>query len=118
MIFIGKDKPSKVYGKVWNVDKKEKYTDITISTGDKQQDGTWKNSSWRCRLVGQAKDVEVNQGDKVIITSAKIENIWDKDNKKEWLKLIVFDIEVEGVELPEWKDVEEVSDESTEDLPF
>ena len=116
MIFI-KD-PNKIYAKVWKVDKKENYTAVNISTSDKQQDGSYKNSSWSCRLVGKAKDVEVAEGDKLIINSAKIENIYDKEAKKCWLNIIVFDAEVEGIKLPEWQDVEEVDDESSEDLPF
>ena len=89
MIFI-KD-PNKIYAKVWRVDKKENYTAVSISTSDKQQDGSYKNSSWSCRLVGKAKDVIVEEGDLLTINSAKIENIYDKEAKKCWLNIIVFD---------------------------
>ena len=95
MIFIKNDK---IYAKVWKVDVKEKYTSLQISTSDKQQDGTYKNSGWNCRLVGKAKDIAVNENDRIVITSAKIENIYDKENKKSWLNIIVFDFENENSE--------------------
>ena len=96
MIYISKGKESKIYAKVWKVDKKENYTALNISTSDKQQDGTYKNSSWNARLVGKAKDVQVNEGDRITITSAKIENIYNKEQKRSWLNIIVFDLEVDS----------------------
>ena len=113
MIFI--KEPNKIYAKVWKVDKKEKYTALRVSTGEKQEDGAWKNSNWNAKLVGKVKDMDVTKGDTLIIKSAKIENPYDKKNDKEWLCIVVFDAEVEGVKLPEWKDVQEVDDEI---LPF
>ena len=109
MIFIKNDK---IYAKVWKVDKKEKYTSLQISTSDKQQDGTYKNSGWNCRLVGKAKDIAVNENDRIVITSAKIENIYDKENKKSWLNIIVFDFTNEnggdGFHVPSLDEVEEM----------
>ena len=114
MIFI--KEPNKIYAKVWKVDKKEKYTALRVSTGDKQEDGTWKNSNWNAKLVGKAKDIDVAEGDTLIITSAKIENPYDKKSEKEWLCIIVFNGEVQGQKLPEWEEVGEVDTES--ELPF
>ncbi len=84
---------NKAYAKVWKVDVKEKYTSLQITTGDKQADGSYKNSSWNARLVGKAKDILVNKDDRIEIKSAKIENIYDKVNKKSWLNIIIFDFE-------------------------
>ena len=84
---------NKAYAKVWKVDVKEKYTALQISTGDKQADGTYKNSNWNARLVGKAKDIPVSEGDRIEIKSAKIENIYDKANNKNWLNVIIFDFE-------------------------
>ena len=115
MIFI-KD-PNKIYAKVWKVDKKENYTALRVSTGEKQEDGTWKNSNWNARLVGKAKDIDVSEGDKLIIKSAKIENPYDKKNDKEWLCIVVFDADVGSVAVKsdnEWQQV----DDSEEILPF
>ena len=94
MIYIG-EKGSKIYGRVWKVWKKEKYTDLNISTGDKQEDGSYKNSKWPVRLVGKA-NIEVAEGDNIVITKAKIENIYDKERNKEWLRVIAFELEDNG----------------------
>ena len=102
---------NKAFAKVWKVDKKEKYTALNISTSDKQQDGTYKNSSWNARLVGKSKDIAINEGDRITITSAKIENIYNKEQKKSWLNIIVFDLTVDGSD--GFKEVEEDTD-----LPF
>ena len=114
MIYISKDKPSKIYAKVWKVDKKENYTTLQISTSDKQQDDTYKNSNWNCRVVGKAKDIEVNEGDRIVIDSAKVENVWDKKNKKNWLNIIVFSFETEGQQDNPFVE----SDNSDDMLPF
>lgn len=95
MIFLKNDK---IFAKVWKVDKKDKYTSLQISTGDKQQDGTYKYSSWSARLVGKAKDIAINENDRIVITSAKIENIHDKEKNKSWLNIIVFDFTNENNE--------------------
>ena len=84
---------NKAYAKVWKVDVKEKYIALQMTTGDKQTDGSYKNSSWNARLVGKAKDIQINEGDGIEIKSAKIENIYDKTNKKNWLNIIIFDFE-------------------------
>ena len=93
MIIIS-DKPSKIYARVWKVWKKEKYTDLSVSTGDKQEDGSYKNSKWPARLVGKA-NIEVSEGDSIVITKAKIENVYDKERNKEWLRIIAFELESE-----------------------
>lgn len=90
MIFIKQDS---FYGKVFSVDDKGIYKKIVLGTGDKQQDGTWKNSSWNCRLVGKAKDIQVSKDDRIKVTSAKIENVYDKKNNKSWLNVIIFNFE-------------------------
>ena len=115
MIYISKDKATKIYAKVWKVEKKENYVALNISTSDKQQDGTYKNSSWNCRLVGQAKDFIVNEGDRITITSAKIENIYNKEQGKSWLNIIVFEFENENVNN---NDGFKPIDDSDDDLPF
>ena len=86
---------NKAFLKVWKVEKKEKYTALSCSTSDKQQDGNYKNSNWNVRLVGKANDVEVAEGDKIVVKSGKVENIWDKENNKNWLNVIVFELETD-----------------------
>lgn len=104
------DKPSKIYARVWKVWKKEKYTDLSISTGDKQEDGSYKNSKWPARLVGKA-NIDVAEGDSIVITKAKIENVWDKDNNREWLRIIAFELESKDEGFYP-------VDDGEEDLPF
>lgn len=104
---------NKAYAKVWKVDPRQNYTALNISTGDKQQDGSYKNSNWNARLVGKAKDITVNEGDRIEITSAKIENIWDKQNNRNWLNVIIFDFVVQDSD-GGFKPIEE----DEEELPF
>ena len=81
---------NKGFFKVWKVEQKEKYTSLQCSTGDKQQDGTYKNSNWNVRLVGDAKQLSISEGDTLIVESGKIENIWDKEGERNWLNVIVY----------------------------
>lgn len=97
MIYIG-EKGSKIYAKVWNVDSKEKYTDLRVTTSDKQEDGSYKNSSWIVRLVGKANTGMIAEGDSIVITKAKIENIYNAEQKKSWLKVIAFELENNSVD--------------------
>lgn len=81
--------------KVWKVDKKDNYIALNVSTSDKQQDGTYKNSNWNVRLVGKAKELEVVEGSRIKVVSGKVENIYDKDKQRSWLNVIVFDAELQ-----------------------
>lgn len=113
MIYVGVN-ASKIYARVWKVWEKEKYTDLRVSTGDKQEDGTYKNSSWNVRLVGKA-NVKVNEGDNIVITKAKIENIFDKNSNKEWLRIIAFELEDTGTQDNPFMEVDEDEEDA---LPF
>lgn len=113
---------NKAYAKVWKVERKENYIALNISTGDKQQDGTYKNSSWNARLVGKAKDIQVNEGDRIEIKSAKIENIYDKETNKNWLNIIIFDF-INQNACPGLDDVDgdgfvPINDSDSSELPF
>ena len=114
---------NKAYAKVWKVDVKENYTALSISTGDKQTDGSYKNSSWNARLVGKTKDIPVSEGNRIEIKSAKIENIYNKETKKTWLNIIIFDFEnQDSFNCPGLDDVDgdgfkPISD-SDDELPF
>ena len=85
---------NKAYMKVWKVDKKDNYTVLKVSTSEKQQDGTYKSSSWFCRLVGKAHLEDIKEGDQITVLKGKIENIWDAENQKSWLNVIIFDCDV------------------------
>ena len=74
MIFV-KDK---IYAKVWKITKRdEKYLDVQMTTSEKDKEGNYVNSGWFPRLVGHAfnalKDT-LTEGDRIIITKAKLSN--------------------------------------------
>jgi hypothetical protein len=80
------------YVKVWKIENKGKYFQGRISSSNKQQDGTYKNSNWNVRFVGKgtAMAEDIKEGDSLKITNWAVENLWDKENQKEWLRVIVF----------------------------
>ena len=126
MIFINNDKPTVIYAKVWNVDRHEKYTDLRVSTSEKQQDGTYENSTWFPRLIGHAhqKLKDLKNEDRIVITKAKLTNppyTDDKGNKKSYLKFLVLEAEMEGesASSPEKSDGAETNGEMAEgEMPW
>ena len=118
MVFVN----GKIYAKVWNVDVKEKYTDLRISTSEKvEKDGntSYINSNWFLRAVGKGHNQAKNfsQGDNVVITKAKLSNEpYEKDGqKRSAFKFVV--LEFESKEDTKAPDATNTSD-SEEDLPF
>lgn len=90
----------KFYAKVWNVDKKEKYLDLRISTSEKGQDGVWRNSTWFARVIGHAfnslKDTLKN-GDDIVISKVKFTNEGEKGEDGAWksyLKTVILDASI------------------------
>lgn len=89
------------YAKVWKIETKEKYTDIRISTSEKdnREEGKYINSNWFARCVGKANNqiTKINEGDRIKITSSKISNESYEDkndgSKKSALKVIIFEFE-------------------------
>ena len=118
MVFVN----GKIYAKVWNVDVKEKYTDLRISTSEKvERDGntSYINSNWFLRAVGKAHNQAKNfsQGDNVIITKAKLSNEpYEKDGqKRSAFKFVALEFESkEDTKTPE----NDNTSDSEEDLPF
>jgi single-stranded DNA-binding protein len=100
MIFIRPNAEIKIFAKVWNVEAKEKYTDLRISTSEKvEKDGntSYINSNWFARAVGKAHNQAKNlsQGDSVVITKAKLSNEpYEKDGqKRSAFKFVVLEFE-------------------------
>ena len=67
-----------IYGKVWKIDKEEKYLDLQMSTSEKDQlTGEYRNSGWFPRCIGHAfeslKDT-LKEGDRISITKSKFTN--------------------------------------------
>ena len=117
MVFVN----GKIYAKVWNVDVKEKYTDLRVSTSEKvEKDGntSYINSNWFVRAVGKGHNQAKNfsQGDNVIITKAKLSNeLYEKDGQKRSVFKFVA-LEFESKE--DTKDANVADDDSDESLPF
>lgn len=119
MIFVRNDK---IFAKVWKIDKKEKYADLRISTSEKvEKDGetSYINSNWFVRAVGKAFNQlkDINEGDRVTITKAKLSNEpYEKDGeKRSAFKFVVLEFESkENTQAPEANN----TSDSEEDLPF
>lgn len=117
MVFVN----NKIYAKVWNVEAKDKYTDLRISTSekvDKNGETSYINSNWFVRAVGKAHNQAktFSKGDNVVITKAKLSNEpYEKDGqKKSAFKFVVLEFESKE----DTKAPEVVDDDSDESLPF
>ena len=102
------------YLQVFKVEPKEKYVDMTLTEGEKQQDGTWVNHFWNnVRFVGKSKDEAstLNKGDKIEITSGKI-TPFKSEKGNYFLNTVVFDFEV----MFRAEDKQEVAED--DDLPY
>ena len=112
---------NKIYSKIWKIDKKEKYADLRISTSEKvEKDGNteYVNSNWFTRAVGKAFNQlkDINEGDRVVITKAKLSNEqYEKDGeKRSAFRFVVLEFESkEENSTPVATD-----DDSDEALPF
>ena len=96
MVFIN----NPFYATVWSVETLEKRISMRISTGEKQQDGTWKDSNWWVVATGHAfnalKD-KVQQGDRIRVNKAKITNelYVNKDgDKRSKFNFVLIDADV------------------------
>ena len=117
MVFVN----NKIFAKVWNVEAKDKYTDLRISTSEKfEKDGKtdYINSNWFARAVGKAHNQakNLNKGDSVTITKAKLSNEpYEKDGqKKSAFKFVILEFESKE----ETKATSVADDDSDESLPF
>ncbi len=118
MIFLNDVK----FVKVWEVEVKEKFIKLQVSTGDKKQDGSYENSGWYLNLVGQAHEQGKNlkKGDTITIKKGKITNVYNKDHKKSFLNLVAFDIEAPVVDkdeaIDDFQGFQSMEDDSS--IPF
>lgn len=104
---------TKTFATVWKAERKDKYTDVRLSTSIKdKKTNEYTNSNWFTRFVGEAhkKCSNLNERDRIIITRFAISNEMYTDgegNKKSAFKFIVLDY------------VTNVNDiETDEDTPF
>lgn len=117
MVFVRNDK---IFAKVWKIDKKDKYADLRISTSEKiEKDGNtdYVNSNWFARAIGKAFNQlkDINEGDRVVITKAKLSNeLYEKDGeKRSAFKFVILEFE-SGEE----NSAPTNASDSEEDLPF
>lgn len=103
--------------KVWKVKVNEKSVMVNLGSSNKQQDGSYVNSSWNAMFVGKAlagaKSLVV--GDVINTTSAIIENVYDKEKKVTYLILKVFEFTKQNEEV---KEVKEKKSYDEDEFPF
>lgn len=117
MVFV----TNKIFAKVWKIDKKDKYADLRISTSEKVErngEATYINSNWFARVIGKAFNQlkDINEGDRVVITKAKLSNeMYEKNGeKRSAFKFVVLEFETNQ----ETASATESIDDSDESLPF
>ena len=85
------------YLKIWKIEDKGKSVVASCSTSekDRQNEGEYINSNWNVRFVGKCLEdaKQLSEGDRVKIVGGKITNVWDKENKRNWLNVVVFEFE-------------------------
>ena len=95
MLWLGEN-----YVKIWNVDVKERYADVRMSSGKKVGDA-YVNSNWSfVRFVGTAfqKIDELEGNPRIKLTKSAITNeSWEKEGVTQYPKtpkMVVFDFEL------------------------
>lgn len=85
------------YATTFQVTVEEKYVQANLSTSKKNptKESGYENMSWRARFVGAAADKakELTDGSRIKITNGAVENNYDKETKRLWVTVIVFDFE-------------------------
>lgn len=90
---------SDTYAKIWNIDRKEKYSVVELSVSKKNKEtGQYETdfSSKFVRFVGNAHQQLINmQGDERIkIKSGDVSNHYDKEKKITYTNYVVFEFEL------------------------
>ena len=79
--------------KVWKVEEKNGFKKLDLGDSKKMKDGSYENWTWfGVTPVGNAKNVEVKEGDTIEIISGQISQ--RKYNDKWYNDLIIFEFEV------------------------
>ena len=99
----------------WSTEEvKDRSAKVKLSTGDKQKDGSYVNTNWFATFVGKAleKIDELETKDKIKI-SGKVSNPYNKETKKAYVNLLVWDFEFsDGAKAEASEGVDE------EEMPF
>lgn len=101
------------YAKVWEITQPtdengnpRKYLELKLSTSEKQEDGTYKNSSWYARVVGHGYNSLKNlkEKDRIIITKAKFTNEYYKkegeETGKSYFKFVILEAKIDDGNAP------------------
>ena len=84
------------FHKVWKIeiDRQTGRKKVNLGDSKKNQDGTWRNWTWAfCTLAGNAKGIQVSEGDTITIDNGKIEQYQNQSG--EWRNSItIFDFTV------------------------
>ena len=88
--------PELKYVRVYNIEIKEKYVQARLQTSEKKQTGEYENSDWYARFVGGSLGLAQQLTDKSTITinQGKLTNPYNRDTKKAYLNMTVFDFEI------------------------
>ena len=90
---------NQIYAKVWKIKSAEKYIDLQVTTSEKDADGNYKNSGWFPRAIGHAANSlkNIKEGDRIIITKAKLTNERFEDangNKKSAFRFLILEASI------------------------
>lgn len=78
------------FSKVWKVEEKNGLIKVNLGDSKKKQDGTYDNCTWfGCLLVGNAKSVEIKEGDTV---NAHGQIFQSKVGEKFYTNIVIFEI--------------------------
>jgi len=103
------------YAKIWEINKKENYSEVSLTTRRKSKETGKYETDFRSkfvRFVGDAhkKLQDVKTSDTIKILGCDVQSRYNKDKNTNYVNYIVFDFEKANNEsLPE---------EATDDLPF
>lgn len=87
------------FHKVWKIEVDQNGTKkVDLGDSKKQQDGTYFNWTWKwCKLVGNAKGIQVDEGDTITIKSGKLDQYKDKDgNYRNSVTIFDFEVSAKG----------------------
>jgi len=81
------------YHKVWKKKEQNGFTKLDLGDSKKNKDGSYTNWSWfDVTVLGNAKNVEVNEGDTIEIKSGIVSK--RKYNDKYYDDVIIFEMEI------------------------
>ena len=105
------------YLKVWKKTEQNGFTKLDLGDSRKNKDGTYQNWTWfGCTLFGNAKSVDIIEGDKVEVKSGIISQ--REYNGKWYNDIVIFEIEVMGDSKQNRPTLVEVKADFEDDIPY